>query len=141
MIRLFRRFAAILFFAMLLTGCAPAPTAVPVEKMPRNYRALIAQYIKSREPFDKKELSTAKISEPYTDGAPGYPYGSSLLGGEPIHVVCVSVNTCNMLGMCGDGYLQYTVKNGQIQRLKSGATAIISSVCGPFSTFHEVMQR
>jgi hypothetical protein len=124
----------------LLAGCTSGSTEGVAEKMPPNYRALIAQYILSREPFDKKELGTAKISKPYADRADGYPYGGSLFGGEPISVVCVSLHGCNMLGMCDVGYLQYTVKNGQIVRLR-GRTAIFSSVCGTFSTLHEVMKR
>jgi hypothetical protein len=101
--------------------------------MPSNYRALIARYIKTHEPFERKTLSTAKISEPRT-------VGGGLFGGDPIPVVCVSIYTSNMLGMNFTGYLEYTVINGQVQRLKGG-TAIISETCGKFSPFFEVMKR
>jgi hypothetical protein len=135
--RLSRSFGAVVFGVTLLAGCTTGPgeggSQSRSESMPPNYRALIAQYILSREPFDKKQLSTAQISKPYAKWG-------GLLGDPPIPTVCVSLDTCNMLGMCGVGYLQFTVTNGQIRRLKS-SNAIFSSECGTFSTFHEVMKR
>jgi hypothetical protein len=138
--RLFQSLGAVAFCIVLVfAGCTTVPneglaqSKSQAARMPPNYRALIARYILSNEPFDKKTLSTAKISKPFTQGG-------GLFGGEPIPVVCVSIYTSNMLGMHFTGYLEFTVNNGQAVRLK-GSTAIISETCGEFSPFFEVMKR
>jgi hypothetical protein len=101
--------------------------------MPPNYRSLIARYILTHENLDKATLNTAKISTPFVRGG-------GLFGGDPVAAACVSVYTSNMLGMHFTGYSVYLAKNGQVER-EPPSTAIISSTCGPFSPFHEVMKR
>jgi hypothetical protein len=130
----------LLAFAWALAGCVVDPgdgmgrsSRSNSVRMPPNYRVLIAQYMLTHEPFDKKVLSTAKISEPRI-------VGGGLFGSDPMPVVCVSIYTSNMLGMHFTGYLEYTILNGRAVRLKGG-TAIISETCGKFSQFREVMTR
>jgi hypothetical protein len=100
--------------------------------MPANHRALIARYMLTQLPLDKKTLNTAMISAPF--GKWG-----GLFSGGTIPTVCVSVISTNMLGMTGKGYFLFTVRNGRAERLSSGNALI--DTCPPFTPFHEVRQR
>jgi hypothetical protein len=133
----FRSFCAALLCAVsLVAGLSVAPDEVVAQSkpgtiaMPSNYRELIARYMLAMKELDQKTLRTAKISKPYAKSA-------GIFGGAPIPTVCVSIWSTNMLGMQYTGYFQFTIRNGQAQRLPT-ANAIFAEECGTFSPFYEV---
>lgn len=132
-----RLFLVIVVSAGVLLGSVEvdAQSVSVSDAVPANYRALIARYVLTLG-LDQKTLHTAMIAKPYNkpDGIWGR------LTGTTFPVVCVSIDTRNMLGTEFKGYFLFYFENGQVRRGNTGSGILVSE-CGAFSPFREVMKR
>ena len=118
---LFRPLRVMLLAAVAMTsaiafpsGAARAQTAS--NKIPPNYRALIARYMLSLG-LVQRSLNSAMIATPYNkpDGIWGR------LTATTVPVVCVSHDTRNMLGQDYKGYFVFWFENGELRRWNTGS--------------------
>jgi hypothetical protein len=101
----------------------PKETAAATAKFPRNYRELLAQYIRTHNQY---VIRDAKITPPYER------YGGLLHGGT-IAAICVAIYRNNPFGILVRDNRVFTFDNGQVHEIMLGVEP-----CSDLSPFTEL---
>jgi hypothetical protein len=127
----FGRLAVAVGVALALQACAtvPAASSKSVQKLPDNYRQLMAQYVMATW-VSRFPIRGGKISQPHARPA-------GLFSSSAVPAVCVIAFRDNPLGqVVGENYIM-TIKDGRVSQLPT----INAESCLGFSTFHELLRR
>jgi hypothetical protein len=95
-------------------------------RLPANYRQLMADFVRTHNPY---VVIDAKITKPYEG------YGGLLHFGT-VPAVCVAVFRKNVLGFVVRDNWVMTVENGKVEAIPIGL-----ATCSDLSPFTELMQR
>jgi hypothetical protein len=134
MTRVLRSFSLVLLcLVSVLAGCAGGPTEGPrgdksaaVQRLPANYRQLMAQYVAAHW-ISAYPIRSAKISQPH-------PRPAGLFSSSVVPAVCVIAFRDNPLGqIVGENYIM-TIEGGRVRELPR----IDGDSCIGWSTFHEL---
>jgi hypothetical protein len=140
-----RNSAILLLCAIVMGACAAPSTETLVQNnsaaaavLPVNYRALIARYILTHERLLQGiVVNTAMISKPYDDrGAPLFRN----IAPDHLAAVCVAFDSRSLLGT-HRGYLLFTIRNGQVERIYTHNNAILftEGMCPDYTPFRELI--
>jgi hypothetical protein len=101
-------------------------TLPPAARLPANYRQLMAEYVRTHNPY---VVHSAMISKPFEK------YGGILRGGT-YAVVCVEIVRDNVLGIPVRDDFILTYEHGRVTELLQGL-----SPCSNLSPFTELKER
>ena len=128
----FGRLAVAVGVALALQACATyalATSSKSMQKLPGNYRQLMAQYVIATW-ISRFPIRGGKISQPHARAA-------GLFSNRAVPAVCVIAFRDNPLGQIVTENYIMTIEEGRVGLLPT----IDAESCPGFSTFHELLRR